>query len=115
MPFDGCTSLTIAPIIHDNISLDYLFYGCTNLTTYEGSVDAKGDFSNYKLPSNVTSMYSTFNGCEKITKAPTIPNTVTYMYNCFSHCIGLIEKPAIPSGVTQTEQEIFEGCTQFGF
>lgn len=76
--FYCCDSLEVAPTIPDSvITIDNVFYGCSNLKTYEGSTDPNGDFSNYILPQSVTDISFAFGGCTLLTIAPYIPETVT--------------------------------------
>lgn len=43
------------------------------------------------LPSNITSLNNTFNGCANLINAPNIPSTVTDLTNIFSDCTNLTE------------------------
>ena len=109
--FSGCSSLVTAPVIPNGISdITYAFVYCTNMKTYVGSTDPDGDFSKFKIPSNVTSVAGLFNGCKKMTNVPTIPNKVTNMESAFQGCDLIIAPPVIPNGVTNLKNT-FSGCT----
>ena len=93
------------------------------------------DLSETELPSNLTSLNSTFYNCVSLIKAPEIPNNVTSLYQefygctnltdvsnliipatctdiigMFSNCTSLTETPEIPEGVIYI-QSTFSGCT----
>lgn len=109
--FKKCTSLVIAPTIpNDVMNISWTFYGCKSLKTYEGSTDSDGDFSNYKIPSSITSMEYTFTDCTSLTTAPIIPNDVMKMVSTFQGCSSLTTAPTIPNGVTDMSGT-FKGCT----
>lgn len=52
------------------------------------------------LPSGLTSMVESFQGCEGLVYAPTIPSTVTNLQQAFYLCRSLKEVPDIPENVT---------------
>ena len=98
--FEGCSSLTIPPILPSNYKATMVnsFNGCTSLT--EAPI----------IPDGVTYMNSCFRGCTSLTQAPTIPNSVTNMSSCFNSCTSLTQAPTIPNGVTNMSY-IFYGCS----
>lgn len=109
--FMGCSSLTTAPVIPDSVAnITVIFDGCSSLETYVGSTGPNGDFSNYKLPDNITDMRQTFRDCSKLTKAPLIPYNVTNMQTTFYGCTSLVTAPVIPNSVTSMFAT-FQGCT----
>ena len=76
--FNGCTALEIAPIAPENVyTMESTFAGCMALKSYVNSSSTDGDFSAYPMPSNLKSLYNTFNSCKLMTVAPRIPETVT--------------------------------------
>ena len=92
--FLGCTSLITAPNLSNCTvltNMDSTFRNCTVLRTYTGASEATadGDFSEFVIPSGVTNMRSTFEGCELLTAAPVIPASVTDMYYTFNYCTSL--------------------------
>lgn len=99
--FCGCNELVEAPIIPEKVTLlENTFTGCYKLCTYKGSQDEEGDFSNYVIPSGVTTMQSTFNSCSLLITSPVIPSNVTNMSNTFRSCYklkGVIEINANPT------------------
>ena len=109
--FASCTSLAVAPEIPCGVTnMTSVFNNCTSLKTYVGSKDEDGNFSNYILPSGVTSVRGAFLACTPITTAPAIPVGVTDMYAAFEECTSLVTAPAIPSNVTDMGRT-FRGCT----
>lgn len=134
--YRGCTSLTTAPTLPPNTkTLHGVFWDCPSLKTYEGSIDAAGDFSNYKIPTSTQDMLNAFLFCKSITHGPKIPqnvqtiwqafhgctamvvapdmteaNSLTDMEYSFWDCPALIEAPVIPPSVTAM-REAFSGCT----
>ena len=97
--FNGCTSLTAAPIIPSSVTnMGSCFRDCTSLRTAP------------IIPNDVTEMSYCFRGCTSLTTAPIIPNNVTAMGGCFYGCTSLTEAPVIPSRVIMFG-ECFEGCT----
>lgn len=128
-----CENLVSAPIIESSIAtLDHTFYACYALSTYNGSTDNAGDFSNYKLPTSVKNMDYAFWNCDSVIKAPeipsnvttleyafsnsdnlqeigTIPNSVTNMHGTFSSCASLKKITNLPNSVTDLSQA-FSGC-----
>ena len=97
--FYGCTSLTTAPTIPNNITdMSYCFFWCTSLTTAP------------TIPNNVTDMSHCFRGCTSLTTVPTIPASVKYMESCFNKCTSLQTAPTIPNNVTDISY-CFCACT----
>ena len=109
--FNGCTSLTKAPVLPAT-TLAYncyynMFYGCTSLT--EAPVLPATTLYRYCY-------YYMFYGCQSLTKAPELPAT-TLATNCygfmFSGCTSLTEAPELP--VTTLADYcyyyMFNGCT----
>ena len=85
----------------------YMFYGCTSLTTAPS------------LPARTLSgscYNSMFNGCESLTAAPELPATTmaasacTYMFN---GCTSLTTAPELPATTLETAcyKSMFSGCT----
>lgn len=99
--FEGCTSLTTAPIIPQYvINIGMAFNGCTALKTYVGSTDPDGDFSGYIIPNNVQGMAWTFAYCSQIKTTPIVPSSVSTMYHTFYSCTALKTVSTIHNGVT---------------
>ena len=103
--FMDCSSLTTAPILPDGLrSLNSTFFGCYALKTYAGSTDPDGDFSKYVLPSNITSINSSFKGAKLITVAPYIHENITNMSYAFyfppNYNAPLTGKMYVPCGVS---------------
>ena len=109
--FSGCTSLTTAPELPATTLATYCYYGmfnsCTSLTTTP------------ELP--VTTLtnycyYNMFNGCTSLTTAPVLPAT-TLVTNCyfymFSGCTSLTTAPALPATTLASGCYcgMFNGCT----
>ena len=101
--FQGCTSLTTAPIELPSTTLeiycyDNMFQGCTSLTTAP-------ELPATTLASNCYD--SMFSGCTSLTTAPTLPAT-TLASNCyewmFQNCSKLTTAPALPA------KTLAEGC-----
>ena len=108
--FNGCENMSTAPVIPDGVtSMSGTFSGCSSLANYDGSEDAEGDFSNYKIPSGATDVRGMFYGCSLLIKAPEIPDGVTSMESTFDKCAKLEVAPVIPSGVTDMKLT-FNGC-----
>lgn len=105
--FGSCTALTTAPVIPDSVTnMQSTFSYCTNLVSYVGAPEGttEGDFSQYKLPSNLTSLYCGFQGCKKLTKAPTIPQKVTDLRNAFyPQCTNLTGELSVPCTLTTSQ------------
>ena len=110
--FENCSSLIEAPIIPDTVEKMNYTFDETSIKTYAGSTDPDGDFSNYVIPSKVTTMEQTFLHCTYITHAPDISAAIslTNMTNTFSGCTSLIEAPILPDNVENMGQT-FNGCT----
>jgi hypothetical protein len=109
--FQGCTSLTTAPKLPATTLANYcysnMFNGCTSLTTAP------------KLPATTLadSCYTNmFNGCTSLTTAPQLPATTlaNYCYqNMFNGCTSLTTAPELPA-TTLTQscyQNMFRDCT----
>lgn len=98
--FICCTNLTTVPTLPDSVtSLDYVFSECYKISTYYGSADSKGDFSNYVIPSRVTRIAEMFSFSNGLKKAPRIHSNITDISKAF-YGTGLIEAPVIPETVT---------------
>ena len=109
--FNGCTSLTTAPVLPaTTLSGDcyrYMFQGCTSLTNAP------------ELPATTLTDYcydSMFKGCTTLTTAPELPAT-TLTYGCygfmFDGCTSLTTAPVLPA-TTLTFScygSMFAGCT----
>ena len=109
--FDGCTSLTKAPVLPATTLAQYcysvMFNGCTSLTEAPA------------LPATTLAQYcysGVFAGCTSLTKAPELPVT-TLADNCydsmFSGCTSLTEAPALPATTLAQYcySGMFRGCT----
>ena len=97
--FMGCTSLTVAPEIPNNVTnMGQTFLNCKKLTTAPA------------IPNSVTNMWNTFMGCTSLKTAPKIPSNVTDMGQTFCNCTSLKIAPAIPNSVTDM-CKTFMGCT----
>ena len=79
-------------------SLDYAFQNFSSLEEVT-----------CEIPSGVTSMYCTFNGCKSIVNVLEIPTGVKDMSSTFKYCSSLVTAPDIPSGVTDMNTT-FYGC-----
>ena len=110
--FENCSSLIEAPIIPDTVEKMNFTFDETSIKTYAGSTDPDGDFSNYVIPSKVTTMEQTFLHCTYITHAPDVSAAIslTNMTNTFSGCTSLIEAPILPDNVENMAQT-FNDCT----
>ena len=108
--FYGCASLVEAPAIPDSVTrIDNTFQGCTSLKSYAGSADLDGDFSKFKIPAGVKDMWSTFEGCGSLVKAPEIPSGVRVMFCTFHDCESLVSAPVLPDNVMSL-YGTFHGC-----
>ena len=93
--FNGCTSLTTAPVLPATTlakeCYHYMFYGCTSLTTAP------------VLPATTLadSCYNgMFNGCKALTTAPVLPATTlanSCYTNMFDSCTSLTTAPELPA------------------
>ena len=80
-------------------SLDYAFQNFSSLEEVT-----------CELPSGVTSMYCTFNGCKSIVNVLEIPTGVKDMSSTFKYCSSLVNVPSvIPNSVTKMSNT-FYGC-----
>lgn len=85
--FRGCASLITAPIIPNTVIDMYdTFRGCENLKTYVGNQDDLRDFSDYKLPDNLSSLNGTFSECKNLQTAPIFPTNLTMAKDAFNGC-----------------------------
>lgn len=110
--FYWCKFMKKAPVIPDGVvSMIGTFFNCTGLETYTGSMDANGDFANYKIPDSVKSMKMTFRSCELLNVSPAIPDSVTDMSEVFYFCSNLGIASKISSGVKDMSYA-FAGCKQ---
>ncbi|MBQ3183711.1 MAG: leucine-rich repeat protein [Clostridia bacterium] len=96
--FDGCSNMSVAPAIPENVQVAYNAYKGTAIS----ATPAMG---------NVKKLYGTFKNCKNLTNVGTIPATVTDMTGAFSGCTALTMAPAIPASVTNMTQA-FKGCTK---
>ena len=93
--FDGCTSLTKAPVLPATTITDSCYYnmfnGCTSLTEAP------------ELPATTLDRFcysGMFDGCTSLTKAPALPATKLAQRcydNMFKGCTSLTEAPALPA------------------
>ncbi len=109
--FYGCTSLTTAPELPAetlaNYCYNYMFYSCTSLTTAP------------ELPAETLANYCynyMFKGCTRLTTAPELPATTlaNYCYNyMFRDCTGLITAPELPATTLSNRcySYMFYNCT----
>ena len=84
-------------------SIDGVFENCVNL------VEAPA------IPATAIEWGSAFANCKSLKVAPVIPEGVKGLSQAFANCTALTAKPAIPSTSQNTEDDIFDGCTQFGY
>ena len=90
-----------------NECYQYMFKGCTSLTTTP------------ELPATTLAdrcYYSMFSGCTSLTTAPKLPATTlaSYCYSyMFSHCTSLTSAPTLPATTLANGcySSIFNGCT----
>ena len=109
--FECCESLTVAPAIPSSvIDLNYAFSGCTSLSTYVGSNDESGNFSEYKLPNGARYLSYMFEQCGLLTHAPVITSNAFMIDYMFADCRLLISAPEIPNGV-KFINNAFSGCS----
>ena len=135
--FDGCTSLTKAPVLPAttlaNSCYSNMFKGCTSLTEAPelNATTLANNCYNYmflncasltKAPALPATTLSTvcysnmFNGCTSLAEAPALPAT-TLANSCYSNmfkgCTSLTEAPALPATTLADYcyQEMFQGCT----
>ena len=96
--FDGCASLTSAPVIPDGVtSLYCAFAWCSSLSVAP------------VIPDSVTNMYGALE-YTAIETAPVIPSGVTNMSGTFIQCLNLRDAPIIPSSVNDMSWT-FAGCS----
>ena len=82
-------------------NMDYLFYGCTSLTTVP-DMDT----------SNVTSMRSVFKGCSSLTSVPDMDTSnVTRMIYTFHGCTSLTTVPDMDTSNVTSMSYMFQGCS----
>ena len=109
--FYGCTSLTTVPELPAtklaNYCYQYMFYGCTSLTTApELPVTTLADYCYSNM----------FNGCTSLTTTPELPAT-TLTSNCyrdmFNGCTSLTTAPSLPATTLAGScyNQMFRGCT----
>ena len=79
------------------------------MKSYAGSADLDGDFSKFKIPAGVKDMWSTFEGCGSLVKAPEIPSGVRVMFCTFHDCESLVSAPVLPDNVMSL-YGTFHGC-----
>ena len=95
--------------LNEKLCLNYIPSGVTRLKnafSYWSSLEEV----TCKIPSGVTDMGYTFNGCSSLVTAPEIPSGVTSLDFTFSGCSSLVTAPEIPSGVTSMNST-FYGCS----
>ena len=109
--FDGCTSLTKAPVLPSTTlapdCYDFMFSGCTSLTEAPA------------LPATTLAdscYYGMFGGCTSLTKTPELlATTLTlHCYNAmFSGCTSLTKSPALPATTLAQHcyYNMFNGCS----
>lgn len=109
--FQGCTSLTTAPVLPatelKTYCYSYMFGDCTNLTSAPA------------LPATTLESYCydfMFWNCRNLVTAPALPAT-TLTRNCYSHmfdgCTTLVNTPALPATTLASSCYffMFKGCT----
>ena len=109
--FDGCTSLTTAPELPATTLTDSCYYqmfnGCTSLTSAP------------ELPATTLAQscyYDMFGGCTSLTTAPVLPAT-TLAYSCYANmfdgCSSLATAPELPATTLADScyTSMFQGCT----
>ena len=89
--FNGCSSLTEAPVIPEGVTdLSFTFSGCTALVTAPA------------IPDSVEQMYYTFNRCTSLTGTITINNTLKSTAYCFAYT----SQPIVLTGNSPNLQEL---------
>ena len=110
--FKDCTSLTTAPVIcatkYNAYSCSNMFNGCTSLTTIP-SLQVTSFGGHYSCD-------SMFKGCTSLTTAPVLQATTLHngsYANMFSGCTSLTTAPQLPAtALTENCYEsMFNGCT----
>ena len=113
--FAGCTSLTTTPELPATTMMPEcyrsMFNGCTSLTTAPALPATTLADSCYR---------SMFNGCTSLTTAPALPAT-TLANSCYSYmftnCTSLTTAPALPATTLPTScyELMFQGCTNLNY
>lgn len=101
--FVQCSNMIIAPDLRNATKLQDMssaFSGCEKLSTYPGSNDEIGDFTNYLIPSSVSDMGATFRACNSLIQAPDIPDNVLDVSALFIGCNSLTTAPVLPAMAT---------------
>ena len=135
--FQGCTSLTTAPVLPATTLADncysYMFSNCTSLTSTPALPATTLAFSCYycmfdgcisltsasALPATQLAIncYSgMFSGCTNLTQAPALPATqlaINCYSNMFHYCTSLTSTPALPATQLASDcySHMFSGCT----
>ena len=109
--FNGCTSLTKAPVLPTTTLAPScyrgMFNGCTSLTKAPELPATTLSFNCYN---------GMFSGCTSLTKAPELTATtlVNYCYsNMFNGCTSLVNAPVLPATTLTINcyENMFYGCT----
>ena len=119
--YDGCSKMTLAPVIPSTVEVLYNTYKGSAITTTPtipaSVVKVYGAFKNCKslttitnLPANVTDMTFAFSNCSKLKSVPAIPNGVTSLWGAFKNCTALTSVVSIPTSVNDMV-EAFDGCS----
>ena len=95
--FDGCTNMTTAPAVPENVQVVYNAYKGTAITATP------------EIASTVTKLYGAFKNCKNLTTADTIPASVTDMTFAFKGCTALTSAPDLSNVKVLTQA--FDGCT----
>ena len=103
--------------------ISYTFSQCSSLTTAPeipscvtnmhstfNGCKSLTDLSGLVIPNGVTDMTATFAYCTSLTIIPTIPNNVEKMWGTFLYCTSLTSVPQIPCNVINLGNT-FTGCT----
>ena len=105
--FISCSKLTVAPTLPSTVTdMKSTFSGCYILNTYVGSTEAAGDFSDYQLPPNLTTVNCTFDSCSAMKVAPRIPEKVTnvqYAFYAPPKSPNLTEQLFVPCHITSNQ------------
>ena len=140
--FEGCTSLTQAPVLPATTLAQYCYYymfsGCTSLTTAPALPATtlaercySGMFSNCTSLTQAPELPATtmknncyahmFTNCSSLTQAPSILPATDLQYGCYQYmfdgCSSLTKAPELPATIltTMCYSNIFVGCTQLNY
>lgn len=97
--FYGCSSLSSAPVLSDDVvSMVATFYGCN--TMLDCGV----------LPTSLVNMSYTFYGCESLEGMPNLPVYAKYFHKSFMGCTSLTTISELPANA-EDFNSAFRGCS----